>query len=396
MQPEPPVDVDLAVIGLGPIGAGALRRAAASGVGCIGIGQPEPAELTGHAGLFASHYDSGRITRHIDETFEWAELARRAIADYASIEAASGIRFHHPSGVVYAAADQDADDRLAAVAGRLAATGVTVTRHTASPDPRVRLAPPIAWHEGPPAGHVDPRQMIAAQLAAARADAARTVAGVVTRLQPTAHGWALDLSDASSIVAARVVLAGGPHTAELGGLPVVPDLRVRGETVVMATLDAGEQERLAGLPAVIAPVEHEAFADVYLVPPTTYPDGSVRLKLGATRHSPIALDTAVERRAWMSGDAHCADLDSLRSFVLDLLPGLRVGAWETKPCLLTDTPTGLPYVDHLADGLVIAAGCNGYAAKSGDAIGALAADLAIQGSWTDPVLGAADFAVVTA
>jgi len=175
-----------------------------------------------------------------------------------------------------------------------------------------------------------------------------------------------------------------------------PDLRVRGETVVMATLDAPEQQRLAGLPSVLAPVDHQLFADVYLVPPAKYPDGSVRLKLGATRHSPIALDTADERRAWMSGDAHRADLDGLRSFVLDLVPGLRAEAWETKPCLLTDTPTGLPYVDLLADGLVIAAGCNGYAAKSGDAIGAMAAQLAIDGRWTDTVLAAERFAVVTA
>lgn len=45
-----------------------------------------------------------------------------------------------------------------------------------------------------------------------------------------------------------------------------------------------------------------------------------------------------------------------------------------------------------ADGLVLAAGGNGYAAKSADAIGALAADLLLAGTWSDPVLGPAPFA----
>ena len=59
--------------------------------------------------------------------------------------------------------------------------------------------------------------------------------------------------------------------------------------------------------------------------------------------------------------------------------------------MITDTPSGLPTVDHLAPGLVVAAGGNGYAAKSADAIGALAASLLLAGEWTDAVLDPAPF-----
>ena len=66
-------------------------------------------------------------------------------------------------------------------------------------------------------------------------------------------------------------------------------------------------------------------------------------------------------------------------------------SWATKPCLITETPSDLPYVEHLAPGLVIAAGGNGYAAKSANAIGALAADLLTSGRWSDPELAADAF-----
>jgi glycine/D-amino acid oxidase-like deaminating enzyme len=163
-------------------------------------------------------------------------------------------------------------------------------------------------------------------------------------------------------------------------------LSVRGETVVTAVVDGDEQARLAGLPAVLTPVDHPAFADVYAVPPTAYPDGTVRLKLGATRHAPFRLDDRSARTAWMRGDRHTRELDDLRRLTEALVPGLRALRWETKPCLLTDTLTDLPSIDHLADGLVVAAGCNGYAAKSGDAIGAVAAELLLAGRWVDTVL----------
>jgi glycine/D-amino acid oxidase-like deaminating enzyme len=381
---------DMAVVGLGPIGAGALRTAAAAGATTVGIGSPEPAVFASHAGPFASHYDSGRVTRHVDATWEWAELARRAIADYPMIEAASGITFHRPVGVVYATTSPGEIAAVEAVNARLAALRIPVERRTSFDDPRVALDPTAAcFVEGAPAGHVDPRRMTAAQLACAAADGAAVTRDVVGRIEPIAGGWRLHLASGDTVEAERVVVAGGPHTGELDGLPPMPPLTVRAEVVVMGVVDHAEQERLIGLPSVLAPVDDPAFLDVYLVPPTDYPDGEVRIKMGATRHAPVEMVDAAARRAWMRGDGHTADLAALRRLAEQLVPGLRAGRWETKPCLITDTPTGLPYVDHVADRLVLASGCNGYAAKSGDAIGALAARLALDGVWGDPVLDAA-------
>ena len=139
--------------------------------------------------------------------------------------------------------------------------------------------------------------------------------------------------------------------------------------------------------ARLDPADHPVYEDLYLVPPTDYPDGTIRLKLGATLRTYRELPTAEAKRAWMRGDAHREELPGLRSLLEALVPGLRAVAWETKPCLITETPSDLPFVAHLAPGLVVAAGGNGYAAKSANAIGALAADLLVTGGWSDAELG---------
>jgi glycine/D-amino acid oxidase-like deaminating enzyme len=80
--------------------------------------------------------------------------------------------------------------------------------------------------------------------------------------------------------------------------------------------------------------------------------------------------------------------------MLAVLPGLHAESWMTKPCLIPETPTKLPYVEIVDDGCVMAVGGNGYAAKSADAIGALAAGLAVNGAWTDADLDARSFALI--
>jgi glycine/D-amino acid oxidase-like deaminating enzyme len=97
----------------------------------------------------------------------------------------------------------------------------------------------------------------------------------------------------------------------------------------------------------------------------------------------------------MSGTQHEDDLDWLRRLLLTVLPGLRAEAWSTKPCLIPDTPTKLPYLEITEPGLVMAVGTNGYAAKSADAIGALAAGLVCNGRWTDPDLDEQSFKLIS-
>jgi sarcosine oxidase len=397
MLPADRTTVDVAVVGLGLIGSGALHHLAAIGVDAVGIGPAEPVDLGSHEGAFASHYDSGRITRHLDARREWAVLAGRSIAGYRDLEAASGIGFHRPAGVVMAEHDRD---RIAAILTNAAAMGVPVTVVAdGAPPPHAGL---LAFPTGStlicepgPAGHVDPRRMLAANLMVAVGDGARVLDAEVRSLERVDGGWALRSAGGPTIVAGKVLVAAGPHADEVLAGAIDPDrapkLEVRGEAVVLATLDDDEQERLRAMPSVLARIDHPTYEDLYVVPPTTYPDGSVRLKLGATRRTHLQLPTPEAKRTWMRGTAHREELDDLRALLEGLVPGLLAEAWETKPCLITETPSDLPYVTHLAPDLVVAAGGNGYAAKSANAIGGLAADLVVQGRWPDAELDAEAF-----
>lgn len=383
---------DVAVVGLGLVGAAALRHLAETGVRCVGIGPPEPVDWGRHGRVFASHYDSGRITRRLDRQREWAVLATRSIEAYATIEAGSSVTFHHPVGVVIAEVDPQRLAETVAVGEALGVDFTTIPPGESSGDDRIDLpSHATVLREQPPGGFIDPRRMLIAQLTLARSGGAVLVAEQARRIERLPGGWRVRTVEGASVDAEQVLIAAGPHADEIEGLPARPLLDVRAETVVLARVSRAEQLRLDRLPSII--VDDPARDHLYMVPSTTYPDGHAYLKLGATHRGERLLDPP-QRTEWMRSDAHAGDLDWLRRLMLGVLPGLQVEAWSTKPCLIPDTPTKLPYLEVVDEGCVMAVGGNGYAAKSADAIGAIAAGLAINGRWTDAELAESSFALI--
>jgi sarcosine oxidase len=277
---------DVAVIGLGLVGAAALRHLAAAGVSCVGVGPTEPVDWSIHDGVFASHYDSGRITRRLDARREWAVLAGRAIAEYGGVEQVSGITFHFPVGVVIAEVDPQ---RLQATTEVAAGLGVDFDRFEPGEriaDERIQFpATATVLTEPGPGGFIDPRRMLAAQLSAARRHRAAIVDEEVVGVEPRQGGGWVVRTRSRSVGAAQIVIATGPHADELAGLPMRPQLEVVAETVVLAQVSGGEQRRLAGLPSII--VDDPDHDHLYIVPPTEYPDGKSYVKLGATRRREV-------------------------------------------------------------------------------------------------------------
>ncbi len=98
---------DVIVIGKGMMGVAAARHLALAGARVALIGPDEPRDWEAHPGVFASHYDNGRITRTIDPSADWARLARRSIERYGEIESRSGIRFYTEAGCLILAREQD-------------------------------------------------------------------------------------------------------------------------------------------------------------------------------------------------------------------------------------------------------------------------------------------------
>lgn len=388
---------DLAVVGLGLIGSGAIRHAALSFEGpVIGIGPGEPTDWAAHTGPFASHYDSGRITRRLDAKREWAILASRAIEQYPVIEESSGISFHRPAGLLFVRNDETGIANQQAVASEL---NIPIT---VEPSEQRRASLPqlhfpggyTTLREPAPAGHIDPRKMTVAQLAAARLAGATVTHDVVTSIEPVDGAFQLVLSEGDEpIVADRVLVTAGAY-----GNSLLNDVQlaaaVRPEAIVKGEVSEATATSL-DIPSFIYLLDNEYFDDVYVVPPTQYPDGRWYVKIGGSRSGAVAINDTEQMAVWMQGsdpNNHADDqIEPMREVLTAVLPDVDFLSWSAKPCLITDTASDLPFVDVIAPGLTVAFGGNGHAAKSSDALGALAATLALEGTWTDPDLEASAF-----
>jgi sarcosine oxidase len=408
---------DLAVIGLGLIGSGALRHGAERAT-VVGIGPAEPPDWPNHRGPFASHYDSGRITRRLDAEQIWAVLASRAIAQYPLIEKQSGLRFHYPSGLMFVRRDEAGIANLHRVAKELGIELETVGAAQRSTEPlptapgRSSLSFPAGYTivaEPAPAGAIDPRTMIEAQHRAAQASGADIVREAVTSIEPTGDGFVVTAQSADPIRARRILIAAGAYTNSLladgfmeakvvegkvpEGLNIDPlATAVRPEVIVKGRIGEAEARRLADMPSVIYLLDNPELDDVYVVPPMQYPDGQWYIKIGGSHRGASVFDDPAAMNRWMSSDIPARQLDALRGVLTEMLPAVDFLHWEARPCLISDTASGLPYVDIVADGVTVAAGGNGHAAKSADAIGAVAVDLALTGRWNDQDLDANRFA----
>src|SRR5581483_9255351 len=274
---------DIAVIGLGMIGSAALRYLSqpATGLSVAGIGPAEPADWASHCGAFASHYDRARITRITDADPIWAALAQRAIGSYGAIEQASRIIFHYPVGHLRIAPPGAGDERLAEVAAIGQALGAPIERidraELGAQFPYLRF-PPAAdgLYERGGAGFIDPRALVAAQLAIGAAQGATLIREEVVACARAGVGFALTTASGKTIEARRVLFSAHGYTNRLLQ-PLLGrslDLVNMAHTTVYAELGAAQAAQLAGMPSLIWPLAgNPTLASVYTTPPTEYPDG---------------------------------------------------------------------------------------------------------------------------
>ncbi len=375
--------LDVAVIGRGLIGSAAARHLAESGLRVAAVGPDEPADHSTWTGPFASHFDEGRITRISDRHPVWSELARRSIERYPDIEARSGTMIHHPVGLVISTPELPAwlDTSRAAGAAVEAVEPDLVAETTGIVVPDG--AP--AASEGPPAGFINPRRLVAAQTALARRAGASIVAEVAASVTGDA-GAGFRVGGAwGSVDARRVVVATGAFGHGLLGPGPEQDLGARlglvrrPRTVVLAELGPDPRDR--PLPSLILRDQSdERLTSIYWVPPVPYPDGRTYLKIGGVLADDPVIGTGPDPEAelvdWFHGPGDPVESDALRAALATRLPDRPVLATATVPCVYTGTATGLPIIDRIDGGVVVALGGNGAAAKSSDELGRLAAALA--------------------
>lgn len=374
------------VIGRGLIGSAAARHLTTLTDGVAVIGPDEPADRQTHTGVFASHYDEGRMTRVVDPYPAWSVTAKRSIDRYAGIEAASGIRFFTPAGFLgIGGADRSYLDRSehsgrehGAAIERLDAAGIRARFPFLSvPDDADGLT------ETGTAGHLSPRAMVAAQTEAARRAGATIIRQEATVIRPVSNGVEVDTDDGVTHRAERVLIATGAFTDSCRLLPVRFDLTVFGRTVVLARIEDDVMARLEGMPTMT-----HAESGAYILPPIRYPDGHRYVKIGIGTTDDVRLDTREDFTRWFRSTGSAENFHEFKAFITGLIPPLAAcDAWHTDTCAVSWTTTGIPYIDTIDRGgrVAVAIGGNGKGAKSSDDWGWIAAHVVSGTPWDHPV-----------
>lgn len=378
-----PNSFDAVVVGNGLFGSAAGRHLAQHGLRVAVIGAPEPADTTDHDGVYASHYDEGRLARRFDKRISWAPLTARAISRYRDLETASGIDFYHPVGALVvgpgAALDAEGFDNPRVsltereIAHRLFEPGDKSWRdefpHLDFPDEFYVV------HEPAPAGHINPRRLIKAQNAVAEQHGATIVRQLVTGIEREPARFSCRLATSDPITADNVIVAAGSFTNFNGLFQEPLPLTLETEIIAFGEVSAADAGDLTSTPTVVYTIDDTELSDIYMVPPILYPDGRYYIKLGANTTRDTCPETIDEIHEWFrNGDSDFA-LPAFRAALRAIWPTTNFLSFHTGRCILTRTPDGDPIIREVEPGLYVATGGNGGGAKGSDAWGEIAADL---------------------
>lgn len=375
------------IVGRGLMGAAAARHLAQMSDGVAVIGPEEPKDRQAHDGVFASHYDEGRITRTIDRDPVWARLANRSIARYRAIEKETGIDFFSEAGALIAAPARSRGGYISSVVEAAAASHVAAEvidgAGLAERFPYFAFAPKTEGvYERDHAGHISPRRLVAAQTIAARNAGAEVIRQTVLKVSEKASGVSVETDAGVVFEADQVLVAAGGFTINDNLLPRRIDLSVFARTVAYFEVSDEQAEMLSAMPSLI----YKPAVDIdgiYLLPPIRYPDGLHYIKIGGDPDD-VRLETEADVRQWFKAEGTQATREHLTRVICDLMPGIRVLHSKTGTCVTSYSPSGYPMIGFVPGSriAVLTAGC-GAAAKSSDEIGRLGAVLMATGALAD-------------
>lgn len=359
----------VAVVGAGLIGSAAARHLALAGHEVILVGPSEPDQKAAHHGVFASHYDSGRISRALDRTHFWSRVSQESIARFGGIEQKSGIAFRMDTGALMVATGGSAQAREIAQV----AADHQIIWNTFDADGLAKRFPyfafsddEVGFYEAKHAGMIDPRKCVAAQLECGRQLAVQRIEREAASVKTSTRG--VDISVGTDVIAAdRVLLTTGGFTSNLLQRDI--GLTVYARTVALFEIGEAEVKRLAGCPSLVH--WNKAGKDPYFLPAVRYPDGKLRMKIGG---DPVDFTLeGAEIGDWFRSGGSQEVAGYLTQAMLDLMPGLKIDAITKDACVTSFTPNGRPILQQLDGQIYLAVGGCGAGAKCADELGRLGA-----------------------
>ena len=377
---------DCVVVGAGLLGSAAAKYLAGELANVAIIGPTEPRDWQSHNGVFASHYDSGRVTRILDgdRSLFWARVAKASIDRYREIEKESGIKFFSSIGCLKVApADDIGTDYIDSHMFSGQALAVDFEKLT-SADLKTRFpylcfpSDSLMLQENHTAGWIDPRKLLEAQLKLSKNAGATIIDDTVVAISQEDDGTLkISLASDREVVAHKALVTAGAFSNFHNLLAKKLDIKIRAEAVVLAEISVETAEKLRTMPSIVWAVERGVCGGIYIVPPVQYPDGKIYIKIGSRSNQRRYFSTLEETINWFRSDAQTVTASENRRVLEEILPEVQFLSWQVKPCILTDTPSLKPYIGPVSENLFVAVGGNGYGAKSSDELGRMGAVTAL-------------------
>jgi len=362
-----PVKYDVAVLGLGAMGAATAWRAAARGASVVGVEQFTPGHARG-----SSHGGSRIYRQTLFEGIEYVPLARRAFELWTDLETETGTPLFRRTGGLCIGPE---DGPLVRDALRCAQEGDVEVELLDAAELRERfpqhaLLPGDVGVLEPGAGSLNPEACVRGMADRATSlDARLMFETVVDRLEHDDSGVRVHVDD-EVIHARRAVLATGCWFTDLVpelGLP----LRAQRSPLVWFR---GADQAAYGPERFPTFIRESGDLDGWGIPDV---DGrGVKVGAGPSLDKPF-LDHASENVRPIGPE----DTDRSERFVARAFPGLEPRAVDAVPCMNSKSPDGdfVIGTPASAPSLVLAGGFSGHGFKHSAAVGETCADLALDG-----------------
>ncbi|RKS24713.1 sarcosine oxidase [Pseudomonas sp. WPR_5_2] len=369
---------EVAVLGMGAMGAATLYQLAKAGVKVIGIDRHHPPHDQG-----SSHGDT-RITRlSVGEGAAYLPIVRNSHRIWRELEVLSGESLFEQCGVLVmtSSADYDPNDQSDFTQRTLQLAKANGIEHEVLSAEQIRQRFPqfspvldtaVGYFE-PSGGYVRPERCIAVQLQLAEARGATLLKGeTVTQITSHEQGVTV-ITDQRTIHADKVVISAGMWSRDLLGEPFDRLLRVCRQKLFWFELEEGA--RFAPVsPTFIYYHGSGDEASNYGFPPLP---GEGSLKVATEQYSEESSPDTLDRTI-STAEAR----DMYDSHVRGKIAGVSARVVKSAVCAYTVTPDSHFIIDEhptLKHTLVVSA-CSGHGFKHSAALGEALAQWCVQGS----------------
>lgn len=366
------LETDVVVVGVGSVGSMASWQLAARGARVIGV------DRFSIPGPFSAYAGESRVFRKVyAEGGHYTPILQRSQELWRELERISGLALLHTTGGAVTIYDEH-NPRLASLlaAGEERGLDYEVLRGDAAraryPEHVIRDADVTVFD--PEGGYVSSEKAVVAALAEASRLGATFLGGRKAHAVERHGDRYLVRTDHEEIVASRVIAAPGTGAAAMCAALGV-DLRVLPQVLTwFPALDPAAFSR-KDLPVFLRRAEEDGRPDGAKFYGFPSADG-FSVKVAGS----VYMDEVESTELPMSWDPRY--LDAVRAWVREFIPGLIPEPVRVATCADGYTPddTGVLGTVPGMEGVVVAAGFSGHGYKMASALGAIAADLVLDGT----------------